>query len=172
MKIGLFGGSFNPIHNDHLMLMNELLEKNAIDEIWIIPCKNHVFKKKFESANHRLNMIGLGIKEKGIKKVKINKIELESKGKNYTINTIRKLKRKYSHEFFFIVGSDILEEITTWHKYKEFLREINLIVFKRQKKGISSTKVRENIKKQGSIRGLVPKLVSEYIIKNKLYAKR
>ncbi|MGV8151678.1 MAG: nicotinate (nicotinamide) nucleotide adenylyltransferase, partial [Candidatus Nanoarchaeia archaeon] len=137
-KIALFGGSFNPIHNQHINLIKKLSISNVVDEIWIIPCKKHAFAKHFAPVKDRLNMIKLGIKD--IPKTKICKIELNSKITNYTINTIKKLKTRYpKNEFFWVIGSDILYEITKWNNYQELLNETQFIVFIR--KGYAIKKV-------------------------------
>ena len=103
-----------------------------------MPCKKHAFNKNLADANDRLNMIKLAIKS--IKRARICKIELKSKGKNYTIDTLKKLKSKYKHEFFLVNGSDIFYEIKKWHKYKQLLKEAEFIIFKR--KGFSSHALR------------------------------
>jgi len=168
MRIGLFGGSFNPIHNRHVDIVKHVLEENLVDEIWLIPCKDHAFDKKFEDIKHRLNMIKLSIKN--LDNVKINDIELKLKGKSYTINTVRLLKKKHpGYEFFFIAGSDILNEIKRWHKYGELEKEIDFIIIKRDNDSISSTEIREKIKNNNTLKGLVPEEVAKYIKGNNLY---
>jgi len=186
MKIGLFGGSFNPINKGHVKVISGLLDKKIVDRIWIIPCKKHAFNKSLANEKDRLKMIKLATKN--FDKVEICKIELESKGKNYTIDTVRKLKKKYKHKFFFIIGSDILYEIKRWHKYKHLLKEIDFIVFKRKGYKIkkvegfkpcylfrdkiekfSSTEIRKRIKESKSFKHLLPNLVYNYIKNHRLY---
>lgn len=186
MRIGIFGGSFNPIHKDHIKEIKSVLKKELVDEVWITPCKRHPFDKSLVKWKHRLNMIRLAIKNMG--KVKICAIELKSRGKSYTINTLRKLKRKYPHKFFLIVGSDIPYEIKRWHRYKPLLKEAEFIMFKRKgypirkvagmkiaylitknAADISSTAIREKAKCGKSLKNLVPSPVEKYIIKEGLY---
>jgi len=139
-----------------------------VDEVWIVPCRNHAFSKSLESAEHRVKMIELATR--GIKGVKISDVEIKSRGKNYTLNTVRKLRKKYpKNEFFLIIGSDILKEITKWHKYETLLEEIDIFVFKRSKKDISSTQIRKSLGKKNKITELVPKSVEEYITQRGLY---
>jgi len=185
-KIALYGGSFNPIHEQHLEIVKILSNSNVVDEIWIVPCKKHAFNKNFAPAKHRVNMIKLALKE--IKNAKLCYIELKTQGTNYTINTIKRLKTKYNHKFYWIIGTDILHEITEWKGYKKLLKEIEFIIFKRQgysnkkikglkiyakfkhkEKNISSTNIRKRIKLGKPLKKLLPLLVKEYIIKNKLY---
>ncbi len=185
-KVALFGGSFNPIHNDHIKIIKELLQKRLVDEVWIMPCKKHAFNKELASGKNRVEMIKLGIKN--IKKVKVCCIELKSTGKNYTLNTIRKLRAGYPHEFILMVGSDILHEIKKWHNYKKLLDETRFIVFGRKSypikkikelkifylirqetKNISSTEIRKRVKENKSLKNLVPTAVEKFIKKQHLY---
>jgi nicotinate-nucleotide adenylyltransferase len=186
MKIGLFGGSFNPIHNAHLEIINKILDKKIVDKIWIIPCNKHAFGKNLEKNWHRVNMINLAIKNNP--KIKLDRTELNSNSKSYTIKTLKKLKKKYNHEFFLIVGSDILIEIKKWYDSKSLLKETKFIIIKRRDyslkeiKGlkiyktlikklsnISSSIIRKNILENKSIKKMVLKKVENYIIKNNLY---
>lgn len=186
MKIGLFGGSFNPIHNDHIRIIKYLVGKKIIDQVWIIPCKNHVFNKDLLPVEERIKMIKLAITK--IKRVKINTIELETTGKSYAINTIRKLKKiGPQHNFFFIAGSDILHEIKRWHKYEDILKEIDFIIFKRvgydvknirglnithlieeKPSSISSSEIREKIEGERSLKNFIPFSVYDYLVNKKI----
>ena len=185
-KVALFGGSFNPIHNQHIKMIKKLSKSKLIDEIWIIPCKKHAFNKDFALAKHRIKMINLAMKN--LTNVKICRVELNCRGTTYTIKTIGTLKSKYSHRFFWIVGSDILYEIHKWKNYKELFKEIEFIVFKRagypikkvknmrifkvrvyKANNISSTEVRKRAREGESLKNLVPYSVSKYIKQNKLY---
>lgn len=186
MKIGLFGGSFNPIHKAHIKLIKEILKNKIVDEVWVMPCYKHAFDKHLADSRHRVGMLNIAIKK--IKKAKICRIEIESGGHNYTIDTIKKLRRIYRYEFFFIFGSDVFYEIKRWRKSKELLKKTKFIVVKRKgykiKKvpgmkavflmknpipRISSTEIRERLKQGLSIKHLVPEEVERYIKKNKLY---
>jgi len=184
LKVGIFGGSFNPIQNSHLKLIKSILSKNLIDEIWIVPCKKHAFKGYITNDKHRVEMIKLAIKDP---RVNICDVELKSDNVNYTIDTIKKLKEKNDYEFFWIAGSDILHEIKRWHNYKELFNEIKFIIFERKdysiidvsgmkiiiinetSNTISSTEIRNNIKLGKSLKNLIPLNVEEYIKKKGLY---
>ncbi|MBI2045068.1 nicotinate (nicotinamide) nucleotide adenylyltransferase [Candidatus Pacearchaeota archaeon] len=186
MKIGIFGGSFNPIQNTHARIIKEVLKNKLVNEVWIVPSGNHPFDKKMESVEHRLKMINLAIK--GIKNVKVCDIEINSNGKSYTYDTIKKLREKYPHEFLLIIGSDILRDIERWHKYKELVREVKFIIFLRDgysiklsgnfkdsyvieenPNNISSSTIRRLASDGHSIKNLVPKEVEEYIKQKELY---
>jgi nicotinate-nucleotide adenylyltransferase len=186
-KIALFGGSFNPIHDQHINIIERLSKNGIVDEVWVIPCKKHAFNKDFAPAKHRIRMIKLALKD--IKDAKISRVELNSKGTTYTINTIRALKSKYPHRFFWIIGSDILYDIHKWNNYRQLFKEIEFIVFERKKypmkkvrgmkihsisgigiNNISSTEIRNHIKEGKSLKNLVPLSVERYIKKEGLYA--
>lgn len=185
MKIGLFGGSFNPIHNNHLKMIDGTLNKNFVDEVWIVPCKNHAFSKNLIPPSKRVRMIELAIGDR--KNVKIDKIELESKGKNHTIETLRKLKKTYPYEFYLIIGSDVLSEFRKWYKNEELVKEAKFLVFQRKGyriprnfKGkikiikkfsleMSSTEIRKRAKEGKSISRLVPVEIKNYIIREGIY---
>jgi len=187
MKIGIFGGSFNPIHNGHLSVMRKIIGKNLVDEVWVMPCKKHPFDKTLESEVHRSDMIRLAINK--MPQIKFCEYELQQTGKNYTLHTLQELKKKHTCDFYLIIGSDILGEVTQWHQYPILSKEAKFLVFKRNgyeivnpginivaaidtiEKNISSTEIREEVKAGKSISQLVPVAVEEYIKQNKLYQK-
>lgn len=186
MKIGLFGGSFNPIHKEHLRIIKYVLNKHFVDEVWILPCKIHAFNKSLIPAKDRIEMIKRAIK--GIDNAKICDIELKSAGKSYTADTVRRLKKKYNHQFYFIIGFDILEQIAKWYKHGQLFKEIEFVAFKRKNypfkavkdmkiaywvdwndKDISSIMIRERVKKGKSIARFVHPEVEMYILKHRIY---
>jgi len=185
MKVAILGGSFNPIHNGHIAIAKKVISEKLADEVWIMPCKNHSFDKILENSSNRKEMIKLAINN--LPKIKICEFELKQEGKNYTSETLNELKKQYSHDFYLIIGADILQEITGWHNYPELSRKTKFLVFKREnyplinpginiisiidleEMHISSTKVRELIKQKKDIYNLVPKAVEEYICSNNLY---
>ena len=187
MKIGIFGGSFNPIHNGHIKVARYLVEHNLTDEAWILPCKKHALDKFLDREEDRVAMIKLAIG--GIEKIKLSDFELKRDGKNYTYETLRGLKKEYSHDFSWIIGSDILKQIASWYGYEQLKNEAKFIVLGRQgypiinpginietvaectMENISSTKVRERVREGKSISDLVPKAVEDYILQNGLYRK-
>lgn len=184
MKVGLFGGSFNPIHNSHMKIVNDTLESKIVEEVWIIPCGQHAFGKNLLDSGHRVKMIEYAIK--GRDDVKINRVELESEGVNYTIDSVQKLKRQFDHNFYLIVGADALLDLPKWKNGKKLMGMVDFLVFERGNYavrdeirnrviyresffGTSSTEIRERIVRGESISGLVPIGVEKYIIKEGLY---
>ncbi|MDD5192639.1 MAG: nicotinate (nicotinamide) nucleotide adenylyltransferase [Candidatus Nanoarchaeia archaeon] len=186
-KIALFGGSFNPIHNHHVKMANTVLEEHVAEEVWIIPSKNHPYNKNLAPAKDRINMIQLAFDNP---KVKINRTEIESNETNYTIRTIKKLKKKHPHEFYWVIGADVLYEMenNSWYGLNELLKETEFIIFSRKGYSIkqipdmrikaaldikthneSSTEIRERIRQGKSLKDMVPFKVEEYIQKKGLY---
>jgi len=189
MKIGLYGGSFNPVQNAHIAVIKKVLEKKLVDEVWVLPCKDHAFKNNLVSIDDRIAMLKLALKD--ITNVKINLIELSFDGKNYTSETVKKLRKNYSHNFSFIVGTDILPEINDWHDFEYIKDTLPFIILNRKGYGlskynrilselivdeiltgfdlVSSTDVRDRVANGESISKLVPPNVEKYILDHKLY---
>jgi nicotinate-nucleotide adenylyltransferase len=187
MRIGLFGGSFNPIQDKHLGIIKDVIENGLVEEVWIVPCKNHAFGKGLASFEERVEMIKLAIE--GFNQVKVCEIESKLDGKSYTFRTIEKLKKESPfHDFLLIVGSDILGDIDRWMDYEKLLQKTDFIIFeregylienkfgiridaviKRDVTGLSSTEVRRCVRRGESLMGLVPENVENYIKNRGLY---
>ncbi|MGE4357475.1 MAG: nicotinate-nucleotide adenylyltransferase [Candidatus Omnitrophota bacterium] len=188
LKIGILGGTFNPVHNGHLILGEEACRILGLNKVIFVPCylpphKNH---RDLIPAHHRLAMVREAIK--GNKHFTVSDIEIKEGGVSYTVETLKKFKRIFHPytELFLIVGSDAVQELPTWKNFKEIL-ELSIIIiaeradFKVVKKPrwakiikipqieISSSEIRRRVRKGISIRYLVPPAVEKYITKNKLY---
>jgi len=190
-KIGILGGTFDPIHLGHLILAEQLAEKYGLDEIIFIPSSSppHKNNKKVSSAKDRFKMTGLAIEDNPL--FSISDIELKRKGKSYTVITVQKLKKLYpKSKLFLLCGSDVLNELKTWRSPDEIYKLIKVIIgvrpgYNKIKKDnkyakksiieqingleVSSTEIRERVKKGKSIRYLVPAKVEEYIKAKGLY---
>jgi nicotinate-nucleotide adenylyltransferase len=185
-RIGILGSMFDPPHWGHFLVSEQVLEKGpGLDEVWLMPAHSHPFNKKSLPAHHRLEMTKF-LEAQGMK---LAKDEVVRKGVSYTIDTVRTLTQKHPHEFWWIIGSDNLEDISKWRKSEELIQKVPFIVFPRPgypithapssfhivKKehvivsGVSSTDIRNRVAKGKSIRGLVPDGVAEYIARNDLY---
>lgn len=187
MKLALFGGSFNPIHNGHLEIANELIKQKLVHEVWFIPCGNHAFDKKLISGEKRLKMISLAIDNNS--SLKVIDVELNKSIKSYSANTIKWFKENFSHEFYYILGADNIIDLNKWYNYDYLKKNVEFILIKRPEYNLnkkikieikiknildlnnstSSTQIRENIKNKKSISQYVPKYVDEYILKEELY---
>lgn len=162
--VAVLGGTFDPPHFGHLWLAKTTLATGLVDEVWLMPNFSHPWREPIAKAQDRLAMCQFLEN----KKIRASKIEIKRKGKSYTIDTVRELKIRYHYDFFWLMGSDRLIDLNKWKRTRELLKETEFIVFPRMIK-ISSSKIRERVKKGQSISDLVPKEVEEYIRKHKLY---
>ena len=123
VKIGIMGGTFNPIHNGHLVTAAEALNQFSLEKVIFIPSGNPPHKNYHEEeiAEHRYLMTVIATSSNS--KFFISRIEIDRKGKSYTIDTLKELKKIYGKdtEFFFITGADAILEILTWKKTEEII---------------------------------------------------
>jgi nicotinate-nucleotide adenylyltransferase len=185
-KIGLFGGSFDPIHNSHIKIINEVLRQELVEEIWVIPCYNHNFGKDLVSFDERAEMVSLAFENRD--KVKLCEVEKELGGVTRTYDTVTELKGNFDHEFFWICGSDCVQNFNRWHRAEDLAREIKFIVYLRKgfdigedslmeieatlnvrADDVSSSNIRVRIKNDEDVSKLVSKEVLDYLIKENLY---
>ncbi|MCX5710070.1 MAG: nicotinate-nucleotide adenylyltransferase [Candidatus Omnitrophica bacterium] len=187
MKIGILGGTFNPIHIGHLILAEEAREKLGLDKIIFVPAflPPHKDNSGIAPARMRLDMVKLAIK--GNNALTVSDIEIKRDGRSYTIDTIREFKKTFvNDELYFIVGSDLLKYLDVWKDLNEIIKMVKFIAATRpgyplekipsyistlpiRAVDISAFEVREAIKNNRSFRYLVPEKVFEYISKKRLY---
>ena len=191
MHIGLFFGSFNPIHNGHLIIANHISENYNLNEVWFVVSPQNPHKKKGSllNENHRFRLIQLALE--GCKKLRVSNIEFSLPRPSYTINTIMYLKDKYpSYEFSIILGSDGFNNIEGWKNAEYLKSDCRFMVYKRtneevkNKEGwrfeiiegpllqISSSYIRKQIIEKKSIQFLVPEIVKEEIYANNFYGEQ
>lgn len=130
MKVGLFGGTFDPIHMGHLRAAEEVREMFSLDIVYFIPVymPPHKREKKIADYEDRMNMIRLSIK--GNRFLKPSDIEKKRGGISYSYDTIRIFEDKY-RDIYFIIGIDAFSEINTWYRYKDLFYHTNFIVMVR-----------------------------------------
>lgn len=152
-KIGIFGGTFNPIHKGHIKCIEEIDAALSFDEILVVPDKFPPHKTANELAGDidRLNMCRLAVRD--IKKAVVSDIELKSEGKSYSIYTLRKLAQIYPKDrfrLFFIMGSDMLLCFEKWYEYKEILSICSLVCISRSDNDTSKLSfIAEKLKRMG-----------------------
>jgi nicotinate-nucleotide adenylyltransferase len=199
-KIGVMGGTFDPIHNGHLAIAGLVKEKLALDEVVFIPdnIPPHKLAQHWSPAQDRYKMTELGIQGKA--GFVISDLELKRAGISYTYDTLKYLRDSYGDEddFYFIVGADSLVQLHTWHKAKELIKLCTFVAVTRpgfasdmadtledfKKQGIenvvmvetpefpvSSTQIRNLVRAGKPIAELVPKAVAEYIRQTDLYRR-
>lgn len=190
-QIGLFFGSFNPIHIGHLIIANHLVEHSALDELWLVVTPQNPFKEKQSLLNNhlRLEMVHLAIAD--YPKLRASDIEFHLPQPNYTIHTLAYLEEKYPKlHFALIMGEDNLKSLHKWKNYEQILSNYPIYVYPRLSEGtvsealtshpniqyvrapiveLSATFIREEIKKKQNVRPLLPESVWQHIDKLGLY---
>lgn len=192
MKIGLYFGTFNPIHTGHLIIANHMAEYTGLDQIWLVVTPHNPLKKKSTllEDHHRLQMVFLATED--YPKLKPSDIEFKLPQPNYTVNTLAYLQEKYpTHQFSLLMGEDNLNSLHKWKNYEVILQNHDIYVYPRIDKSgevlqvingkvhkveapvieISSTFIRENIKNNKNVRPLLPEKVWQYINHNLFYKK-
>lgn len=191
MKIGLYFGTFNPIHVGHLTIANHMAEYSDLDQIWLVVTPHNPFKKKNSLLdNHqRLEMVYRATKD--YTKLKPSDIEFNLPQPNYTINTLTYLQEKHpDYEFALIMGEDNLKSFHKWKNYELILQGHDIYVYPRISEGtvetqfdghhkihhvaapimeLSSTFIRKSIKAGKNIRPMLPEHVWEYVDEMNFY---
>ncbi|WP_117169162.1 nicotinate-nucleotide adenylyltransferase [Paraliobacillus sediminis] len=184
-KVGLLGGTFDPPHIGHLMIAEEAYTQLALDEIWFIPSYEPPHKEKTTTdVSQRINMVEEAIADND--HFFLDTIEVDRLGKSYTFDTIKLLNEKYSDiMFYFIIGADMVEYLPKWYRIDELMGLIQFVGVKRPDyvlktdfpiiglnipiMDISSTMIRERVKKDQSIKYLVTPSVLRVIKEFHLY---
>lgn len=138
MKIGILGGTFNPIHNAHLRVAETVLDRLALDRVIFIPAATPPHKELANeiSFEHRRNMVELAISDNP--HFAVSDIEQQRGGRSYTVDTLRELRLSAPQdELFFIIGSDSFIEISSWFSFSEIFNLANIVVVERPEAAIS-----------------------------------
>lgn len=196
MRIGIFGGAFNPVHNGHINLAENYLNAMALDKVIFIPTYKppHKSDNELVSGQDRINMLSLALTDK---RFEISTIEFEREQKSYTYDTLKELKKLYPDDsLYLIIGSDQFLSFDKWYRYKDILEMATLCSFPRENNDnerlemlryskqlgaedsiildkpvykVSSSEIREKIRQEQDISGLVPDAVEKYITEKGLY---
>jgi nicotinate-nucleotide adenylyltransferase len=191
MNIGLYFGSFNPIHIGHLIVANHILNETGIKKIWFIVSPQNPFKENKSLLNEydRLHLVRLAVQDDI--RIKCSDIEFNLPKPSYTSNTLTFLAEKYpDHDFSIIMGSDSYQNLDKWKNFESIVSNYDILVYKRKDNEIknvyvkkplilnaplieiSASQIRENIKMGKSIRYLVPEIVREEIETRKFYKQK
>lgn len=168
-RIGIFGGTFNPIHLGHLSAATIAFKQFKLDKIKFIPQENSLHKTNLIPFHHRYQMLRLALTQYPHFQVS----SWEKNGDGFFTNTLKHLVSLHSqktnfYQFYFIIGSDTHQQISTWSNLPQILSLADFIVIDRT--NISSSQIRENIKNNLPIDNLIPPEVSDYILKHQLYS--
>ncbi|AVI50489.1 nicotinic acid mononucleotide adenylyltransferase [Pukyongia salina] len=190
-KIGLYFGTFNPIHVGHLTIANYMVEFSDLDEVWLVVTPHNPHKKKNSLLDdvHRLTMVRIAVED--YPKLKASSIEFDLPQPNYTVNTLAHLEEKYpEYNFCLIMGEDNLKSFHKWKNYEVILDRYAIYVYPRISEGrtesqfidhpaislveapimeLSSTFIRNAIKKNKNIRPMLPDAVWKYLDEMNFY---
>ncbi len=191
MNIGLYFGSFNPIHIGHLIVANHILNETSVEKIWFIVSPQNPFKESKSLLNEfdRLHLVRLATQDDN--RMKCSDIEFNLSKPSYTTQTLAFLSEKYpEHTFSIIMGSDSYQNLDKWKNFEAIVSNYLIYVYKREGHEINKTlsknsvilnapiieisasQIRENIKTGKSIRYLVPEIVREEIETRKFYKQK
>jgi nicotinate-nucleotide adenylyltransferase len=190
-KIGLYFGTFNPIHVGHLTIANYMVEFSDLDEVWLVvtPHNPHKIKSTLLDDSHRLSMARIALED--YPKLKASNVEFELNQPNYTVNTLIHLEEKHPDlSFCLIMGEDNLKSFHKWKNYEVILERYSIYVYPRVSEGtvntrfnnhskiqlvnapimeLSSTFIRNSIKTGKNIRPMLPHSVWKYIDEMNFY---
>ncbi|GAB1356630.1 nicotinate (nicotinamide) nucleotide adenylyltransferase [Cloacibacterium normanense] len=191
-KIGLFFGSFNPIHIGHLILANYILENSDMDELWFVVSPQNPFKdkKSLLTDHNRLDMVQLAVKN--YPKMRASNVEFSLPKPSYTIDTLTYLKEKYpNYSFALIMGEDNLDSLPKWKNAEKLMSDYQIIVYPRTFEGekkdseylqhenismvnapiieLSATEIRNMLKEGKNVRPMLPPEVFEYLDGSSFY---
>lgn len=198
MKIGVLGGTFDPVHLGHIMMADEAMKSLELSEVILIPAGQPMsrMKEKLTPAEHRLQMLRLAVDEKP--HLRVSAMEIERPGPSYTVDTITELREKYGSkdELLFIMGWDSLAQLPNWREPGRIISKCSLVAVPRPgftrpdlkaleknipgiskrvvflekpRADISATDIRKKVARGESIDHLVPAPVAKYIKRHKLY---
>lgn len=190
-KIGLFFGTFNPIHIGHVIIANHMAEFSDLDEVWLVVTPHNPHKKKSTLLNnhHRLDMVFMACEE--FEHLQPSDVEFRLEQPNYTVKTLAHLQEKFpTNEFCLIMGEDNLKTFHKWKNYEVILENHSLYVYPRKSGGrvenqfkdhpkitrvdapvieISATFIRDSIKQGKFIKPMLPPKVWDYVLHNNFY---
>lgn len=188
MDIGLYFGSFNPVHVGHLIIASHIANTTSLNQVWFVVSPQNPFKHSSTLLNeyHRLHLVNIAIE--GEQKLKTSTVEFKLPKPSYTVDTLAYLTEKYpQHTFSIVMGSDGFQNLDKWKNYQTIIANHSFFIYKRPGfditnnfgavihvsdaplLDISSTRIRDLIREKKSFRFLVPDTVKEEIEKNGYY---
>lgn len=189
MKIGLFFGSFNPVHTGHMIIANHMAHRTDLDQVWLVVSPQNPLKPSASLANDydRLHLVQLAIADNP--RLRVSPVEFSLPKPSYTIDTLTYLREKHpEHDFILIMGGDNLNTLHKWKNYEKLLELYRIYIYKRPLYelgplkdhphvrlveapllDISATYIRESIRKGFNIQYLVPDPVYNYLLGSNMY---
>jgi nicotinate-nucleotide adenylyltransferase len=189
-RIGVFGGSFDPVHCGHIELADNSLKELSLDKVIFVPAKipPHKLHKRLSPLKHRLAMLKAALKPHV--RFSVSRYELNRRGTTFTYKTLGYFRKFFKNaDLFLIIGSDSLNDISSWKNLPEILRSAEIItgirkgfevhvspklrnevhILKKPIAGISSSEIRRLVRNKVSVEKLVPKGVFTYLAKHAIY---
>ncbi|WP_153733012.1 nicotinate-nucleotide adenylyltransferase [Sporosarcina obsidiansis] len=185
-RIGILGGTFNPPHIGHLLIANEVRYACDLEEVWLMPAAipPHKVAAGDATAEQRLRMVKLAVAD--IEGLSVSSFEMERGGISYTYDTMTQLVNdEPRHEFYFIIGGDMIDMLPNWYRIDELIKIIKFIGVKRPgavntsdlpvemvetpQLDLSSTLIRQRFLEGGTVQLLIPPAVEAYIREERLY---
>ena len=198
MKLGIYGGTFSPVHNAHVRAAEEFIDRCGLDKLLIIPAgiPPHKIVKDSVTPNQRLEMCRLAFSK--LPKVEISDMELRRSGKSYTVMTVRELEGE-EQELFLLCGTDMMLTFDTWYCFEEIIKKCTLVCIRRENDSetsselddklelyrekygakiiklnvqaveLSSTEVRNALREGKNVSRMIPEKVLQYVKENNLY---
>lgn len=191
-RIGIFGGSFNPIHVGHALIANYIVESGAIDSLWLMVSPQNPLKENSELASDYDRLLMTELVSRRIENVTTSAFEFDLPKPSYTIDTLNSIQAKFpDDEFYLVIGADNWCLFDKWKNGEEIISKYHILIYPRRGYDIdiperyrqrvavvdaplievSSTQIRERLAKMKSVSFYVPEAVEKYIVKNKLYMK-
>jgi nicotinate-nucleotide adenylyltransferase len=185
-KIGIYGGTFDPVHQAHLILARYALETLELDKVIFVPAAISPLRKAAPVASGELRLAMLWAAIKGEPKFAVDDCELRRPPPSYTIETVERLRQRDSHAAIYcLIGEDNVDRLTKWHRFAKLKKMVHFIVLDRtgqpssypypvihRKIDISATEIRKRVASGRSIRYLVPPAVEEIIRREQLYLEQ
>ncbi len=190
-RIGIYAGSFNPVHNGHIALALHLIEKNMVDEVWVVVSPQNPLKNKNELIDNNLRLQMARLAFEGNPKIIVSDVEFKLPSPSYTIDTLDYLQTQHKdYQFSILIGEDNIKTFDKWKNYHKILELYSVLVYPRQSGveqqtktlqhpnikhitapniNISSTEIRKRLKQNLSIEGLTPDVVVRFIDRHRLY---
>lgn len=192
-RVGVFGGTFDPVHVGHLIMAAEALERLRLDELLFVPARrpSHKPAGRLSPIAHRIAMLRLAVR--GEPRFRVSRIEAGGDGVNFTADTLQTLARRERADYFFVMGQDSLDEFPAWHEPDRILALARLAVVPRgegglpalppplrrrvvllraPRIGVASSEIRRRLRRGIGVRYWVPDLVLSYIQRHALYGTR
>ena len=186
-KIGIYGGTFDPIHHGHLILAREAVESLGLDQIIFVPAALSPYKMARAPTAQEIRVEMLQAAIEGEPQFTLDLCEIRRGGTSYTIDTVEEIQQREGNaEYFFLLGDDNLPQLETWHRFVELRELVQFVVLSRgtlaaekasypmihRQINISATEVRNRVATGRSIRYLVPPAVEEIIRRRQIYQEQ